>query len=244
MPGHEKTTVTRLVLDSNRLPSTAGVITLEPGESHYLRQVRRLSAGDPVTVLDGQGRMCKGTLTSATTLTVDAPTVMPADPGPSITLAFSPPKGKRLDTLIEKATELGVTTLIPVLAERTVRRVTERNERWDRIIQAAARQSMASRMPTVTTPQTLLAFLAAHSADLKLLATPHSTTRMRGILPRQEPENITVLTGPEGGFTSNEITDAEAAGYTTFNLGSRILRAESAPLAILAVLQHRYGDLG
>jgi 16S rRNA (uracil1498-N3)-methyltransferase len=236
--------MTRLIVDSDRL-LPGDELTLQPDEAHYLVRVLRLQPGDSLHVRDGVGGQFKATLTDPNTLQLGARKSLPALPGPAIHLAFVPVRGKRMDVLLEKATELGVSALHPLYSSRSVRRDSASHQRWSRIVRAAAQQSGVAFEPTVHKPMALTGWLEAPSvAELRLLLSPSADVALRDLLPAAAPRSVCVLTGPEGGWADDEIHVLRQEGWAECSLGSLVLRAETAPLAALTVLRHRLSDLG
>jgi 16S rRNA (uracil1498-N3)-methyltransferase len=163
-----------------------------------------------------------------------------------VTLAQGISRGERMDVVVQKATELGVKRIVPVLAARTVVRLNaaqaaNRLRHWRAIAVAACEQCGRNRLPEITPPMTLQAFLVSDLPDgLRLLLQPDG-----GLKARDLPADTaaTLLIGPEGGLSDAERTAALAAQFRGLSLGPRILRTETAALAALAVIQQRLGDL-
>lgn len=237
MPGAPAVT---LIVGLGRASSGAGTLALDPDESHYLRRVLRLPAGSPVRLLDGAGGAWDGILRGQA-VAYGPRQDLPRPTGAAIRIGFSPPKGRRLDVLLEKATELGAASLHPVVCERTVRRPAEPVERWRRILLGAGRQCGSAWLPEIHAPVPLAGFLEV-AAAVRLVALPGAPP-LSAALPAVAPSTIAALTGPEGGFTSAEESALRAAGFSAVGLGPRVLRAETAPLVLLAVLGFRFGDL-
>ena len=236
--------MTRLIVDSDRL-LPGDELTLRPDEAHYLVRVLRLQPGDSIDVRDGVGGQYKATVTDPNTLQLGARESLPALPGPAIHLAFVPVRGKRMDVLLEKATELGVSALHPVFSKRSVRRASASHQRWARIVRAAAQQSGVAFEPIVHKPMALKSWLEAPSvAELRLLLSPDAEVSLRDQLPASPPQSVCVFTGPEGGLGDDEIQELRQKGWIECSLGSLVLRAETAPLAALTLLRHRLSDLG
>lgn len=239
----------RLVVDIERLVADGGRLELDEDEQHYLRRVLRLAAGDRIELRDGLGGSWEGTL-RAGTVEYGRKQPLAARAGPEIHLLFGLPKGKRLEVLLEKATELAVHRLCPLITRRTVRHPREGgrpHERWQRLVRAAVRQSGVAYEPRVEPLCTLQAALASPVHGLKLLAAPDAPRRLRDCLPAPAAapvRRVSLLTGPEGGLTPEEVELAVRAGFMTFRFGDGVLRAETAPIVGLALLQHRLGDLG
>ena len=150
-------------------------------------------------------------------------------------------KGAKMDLVVEKAVELGVSRIAPVVSCHTVG-LGARTERWRRVALAAAKQSGRTHVPPVDAPVPLPDFLRAPWQGLRLLAWEGERERPLALLPPAAP-SVLVLVGPEGGFADHEVEAARAHGFTTFTLAPRILRAETAAITATALCQHRWGDL-
>ena len=162
-----------------------------------------------------------------------------------LTLVQGVSRGERMDWVMQKATELGVRRIVPVLTERTVVRLDDRHgqrkaQHWRAIVVAACEQCGRNRVPEVAVPQGLHEALRVLDSDAtRVLLSPAGKLRVRD-LPR--PAKVTLLIGPEGGLADNEASAAVATGFQQVQLGPRILRTETAALAALAALQHDFGD--
>jgi 16S rRNA (uracil1498-N3)-methyltransferase len=163
-----------------------------------------------------------------------------------VTLAQGISRGERMDVVVQKATELGVKRIVPVLAERTVVRLNDaqaanRLRHWRAIAIAACEQCGRTRLPEITSPMSLQEFLVSdYPAGLRLVLSPSAGRRARD-LPASAA--VTLLIGPEGGLSDTEEGASLAAQFTGLVLGPRILRTETAALAALAVIQQQLGDL-
>jgi 16S rRNA (uracil1498-N3)-methyltransferase len=164
-----------------------------------------------------------------------------------LTLAQGVSRGERMDLVVQKATELGVVRLVPVLTERSVVRLDEeqsdrKSSHWRAIAIAACEQCGRNRLPEVALPTQLREFLRQPAGDsVRLLLSPSATRRIEDV-PRPA-RGVTVLIGPEGGLSDAEQANALTAGFTAVNLGPRILRTETAAIASLTLLQREFGDL-
>ena len=162
------------------------------------------------------------------------------------------PKGPKLDFIIQKSTELGVNAITPVISERSVvriekERVKDKSERWKRIALEAAQQSNRMDVPDVALPVTLRDFLSSFiKADLNLLLLEgEQRSGIRDLRHRvQDVKNITLLIGPEGGFSESEVRMAIEKGFIPVSLGELILRTETAPVVALSILQYEFGNMG
>ena len=153
-------------------------------------------------------------------------------------------KGDRMDYAIQKATELGVTAITPLTSERCElrlrgeERADKKLEHWRRVAIAACEQCGRNRLPVIHEPMTLADWSAQVAADLKLVLAP----AVAGELPGEHVASVALLVGPEGGLSDAEIAAVQAQGFRPWQLGPRVLRTETAPVAALALLQARFGD--
>jgi 16S rRNA (uracil1498-N3)-methyltransferase len=237
--------VTRVLVPADRIYACGGRLRLEPDEAHYLLRVLRLGIGATIEVRDGRGGAWRASLVDEHHLSLDERTTLPPLTGVGVVLAFAPPRGGRIDILLEKATEMGAGALQPVWASRSVRKDSGNPGRWSRIVTAAAKQCGIPVVPDVAKPIEFVECLQAYAkTELRLIATPHAEQPLRAVLPTGAIEQAIVLTGPEGGFTEAEVEAARSVGFLPFHLGPQVLRAETAPLVALTILRHRFGDLG
>jgi 16S rRNA (uracil1498-N3)-methyltransferase len=223
----------------------AGRVEIHGAGFHHLARVLRARRGDRVVLFDGAGREADAVVESigddALVLEVAAPREAITG-GVSITLLVGLLKGEKMDWVVQKATELGVARLVPVVTDRAVVRLDEaragaRLARWARIAAEAARQSRRADVPEIATPVTLAEALAAAPPHaLRILCHEGEAAPLAGAL-RPTPE-LVIGVGPEGGFAPDEVTAARDAGFSVVGLGPRVLRAETAALAALAIADH------
>ncbi len=244
--------VTRLLVAPDALAS--GDVTVRDDGHHYLFRVRRLAVGDPVVLFDGCGREADARVAKVTadeaTLAVQDVREVPAPARPALTVLLSLIKGDRTEWAIQKLVELGVDRIVPIRAARSVvkldgARAASRHQRYATVAGDAARQCRRATVPEVAPIADFRSALAgAADADLRLLLWAQGQgTRLRDALPAAPPARIAVLVGPEGGFTEAEVEAAVAAGFVAVRLGPRILRAETAAVAVTAALGFALGDL-
>jgi len=238
----------RFFVPAESLQSEQVIITGDP--YHHLRKVLRVKPGAVILLLDGSGHCCEVQLEQlqaeqATTRVIrrwqESNTTLP------ITLLQALPKGDKFDLILQKGTELGVSYFQPLETEHAVlnldaARLSKRELRWQRIVSEAARQSRRTFLPEVKPLQSLAAILNEPSDDLKLVLWEAGSIALAEVLPKQAPAGVTLLIGPEGGFSATEITLITAAGFQAAHLGPRILRTETAGLAATPILQYLYGD--
>jgi 16S rRNA (uracil1498-N3)-methyltransferase len=229
------------------LPLVAGAeLSLPPGAARHA-QVRRVQPGDALVLFDGGGSDWPATVLavgrSEVRVRVGVPEAVARELPCEVTLALGMPANERMDVLVEKATELGMARLQPLLTERSVLRLTgERAERkrehWQAVAQAACEQCGRARVPVVEPVRTLAEWLPLAPAGRRLLLglrQPASTVpeATAAWVPGMA---LCTLSGPEGGLSPAEEDAARSAGFEPVGLGPRVLRAETAPLAVLAWL--------
>ncbi len=231
--------VTRLVMRGAAL--APGEVRVPAETAHHAR-VARVAPGDPVEVLDLEGAVALGTLArwdgKACVVAVARVERGRGEPPAPFVLGLAALHTQAFDWSVEKATELGATMIVPVLAERVQGgRHAARVERWQRLADAAVAQCGRTRPPRVGEPTALSEFAAA-ARGARLVADPGAPAPS-AFAPGAD--GITVLIGPEGGLTDEELAAVRAAGFVGLPLGPRILRAETAAVAALALAQHLAG---
>jgi 16S rRNA (uracil1498-N3)-methyltransferase len=229
-------------------PLSAGAqLDLPPTASRHV-QVLRLQPGDPVLLFNGAGGQWQAEVTDmgrkSVAVRVTAHDNHECELATPVTLALGMPANERMDTLVEKATELGVHRIVPLVCERSVLRVAgDRAERkaahWQAIAVAACEQCGRNRVPEVAQPLSLREWLA-RPADLParrwMLSLADGTQPLLRAARLQAQAPTVVLSGPEGGLSPTEMVAATAQGFAPITLGPRVLRADTAPLAVLACL--------
>jgi 16S rRNA (uracil1498-N3)-methyltransferase len=228
-------------------------VELPEHTAHHAREVLRLRPGAPVRVFDGAGAEFEAVLDEVTRRTVSARVRQPVASRPEsplrLVLAISPLKGDRMELVVQKATELGVTEIWPVVTFRTDAAARpalrgSRGERWDKVASGAAEQcgrAVVPRVPPTTTLEGLLArpFDGTRIALLETSGHPPLAT-----LPIDASSPVLLLVGPAGGFEAAETESLRLAGFVSASLGPRTLRAETAAVAAVAIAQATWGDLG
>ena len=225
-------------------------LVLSEERAHYVKTVLRLRRGAELVVFDGKGDEFEAVIDqlsrAESRLSLRQRRSRSAESPLPLHLGLGISRGDRMDLVIQKAVELGVSAVSPLVAERTVVRLdgerrASRWAHWQRVAQSACEQCQRNRMPEVAEPQDLGRWLATVRGT-RLLLDPASRQSLRGLQPA--PEGVVLLSGPEGGFSSHERAQAEAAGFMAIRFGPRILRAETAAIAALAAVQLLWGDLG
>lgn len=241
--------LTRIYLDAPLEPGSE--VTLKGSAASHVTRVLRLRVSDPLTLFNGSGGEFAGTILSSKGGTVSVAVGQPQDPAREsplrTVLAQGVSRGERMDLTVQKATELGVSQILPVLAERSVVRLDAQQTarklaHWRKIAIAACEQCGRNIVPEIAAPVSLKEMLRTDlKAATNLLLSPQATLRIAE-LPR--PTNaVTVLIGPEGGLTDEEQESVRAAGFLAVRLGPRVLRTETAALAVLTLLQRQFGDI-
>jgi 16S rRNA (uracil1498-N3)-methyltransferase len=223
-------------------------VTLASDEARHLREVLRLKAGDEVQVFDGAGKEFRAAVTQARRefaeleIREEIAPLRPESPL-KLTMAVALLKGEKFDLVVQKGTELGVNRFIPMTTRfadirlRDEADAAKRVARWQRIALEAAKQSGRAVVPEISAPVPFEAVINENSCVL---------FSERGGEPLNTDVNlqsVIAIVGSEGGWSDEELDQARTAGVPIATLGGRILRAETAAIAIAALLQHRYGDL-
>lgn len=229
------------------LPLTLGQHPLPEAQAHYIGRVLRLAAGDAVQLFDGSGQEFVGELVEVGKKSVQVElreqfaglTESPL----RIHLGQGLSRGERMDWAIQKATELGVAEITPLVSERCeVRLKDERADKrlahWRQIAISACEQCGRSVLPIINAPLGLGEWLAQTEAELKLVLHPVAAP----LASHARPGSLAFLIGPEGGLSDAEVQQAQRAGYHAARLGPRVLRTETAPVVALSVAQQLWGD--
>lgn len=216
----------------------------------HIVKVLRLKAGDEITLFDTDSIEYRGNIKEITKrdITVDIESIeqVNTESPIEITLLQGLPKADKMDYIIEKATELGVTRIVPVITERSQIRERDRKKRWDRIALEATKQCGRIK-PTII--ENTLEFEEAIKLygenELAVILNVSYEISAKDYIKNslQAPQNIVLFVGPEGGFTDNEVLLGNKMGFISLGLGPRVFRTETASIAVLSVLQFHYGDL-
>jgi 16S rRNA (uracil1498-N3)-methyltransferase len=235
----------RVFVPSERLVGPRVVLDGDP--HRHLVKVLRLQAGSDVQIFDGGGTEIEAKVLAVGPRTIElelgprrAVALAPA----SITLLQAVAKGDRMDLIVQKATELGVARIVPVLAERSVAKPRAgRTRRWQTIAQEAARQSGRADVPEVADPLTLAEAVAGAPAGARFVLWEEEHGQSLRRLLDGSAGAISLLVGPEGGFAVQEVVEARTQGFTPVGLGPRILRVETAAIVAIALVQAAAGGL-
>lgn len=224
------------------------LIELDEDNAHYVRTVLRLKQAAEIIVFNGDGGEYLATLTEVSRkqvlLQVRSFAARSAESPLRINLGLGVSRGDRMDFAVQKAVELGVSQITPIMTERCVvqfkgDKQAQRLEHWQKIVQHAAEQSGRTLLPPVQAV-TELSVWVTQQQGLCLFLDPYAEQTLAQLTP--PTSHVTLLTGPEGGFAEHERALAKAAGFVPVRLGARILRTETASLAALAAVQMLWGD--
>ena len=241
--------MTRIFLSPEDISSD--IVTITGDQARHLMLVLRAKPSDMVSVLDGRGyeyecrivsvhkKEIKAEVTSRAPYSAESPV--------SITVAQGISKGERMDIAIQKSTELGATRIVPVITERTQVKQTHKIERWRKIALSAAQQSGRDKIPEIDEPTRLEEFMgsiAPGSSGIIFFEENRERNLKEVLSGFKAIKEITILIGPEGGFTKEEVAAATEKGFIEASLGPRILRTETAPITALSIIQYELGDMG
>lgn len=230
--------------------STHDAIALDDEAAHHVARVLRMQSGESLRLFNGDGCEYLATIASADKksvhVTIASVNAIDNESSLKIHLGIAISKGERMDWIIQKATELGVTEITPLLSERVeVRLQGEREEKklthWQSIAISACEQCTRNRIPAIHAPLSLAAWLDAIQSDAKFVLHHRSEIALES--HTEKPASVALLIGPEGGLSETEIALAEKKDFAPLRLGPRVLRTETAPLAALSILQFLWGDL-
>ena len=236
----------------SKIPPQAGEFLLAEAASHHLLRVLRARRGQNLTLFTGDGKEYAATLTGVAgkRAVLDVAEAVFRDTASplAVTLAVPVLRGERWDWLLQKATELGAAKIQPLHSRYCQVSLTEacsekRQKHWQEILVAAAEQSQATRLPVLMPAVSLFDYLQLTKSPLCLV---FDATAQDGMHALQAPKSaqLDLLSGPEGGLAAEELAAAVTAGFLLRRCGPRILRAETAPITALAIVQAQWGDLG
>lgn len=240
----------------NRIKSEEGEIRISGSEARHITKVLRMGPGDRFVLLDGQGDRCRVRIKSCARQEVLVSLEKRLDPPPTcpiqIILCQAILKAKAMDYAIQKASELGIYLIVPFFSERTIvklrgERLSNKRARWGEIAHGSAKQSdrlVPVEIGEVISFQDLISRWGKENALKTILWEDEGAKDLKDVL-RTTPlsKRFVGIVGPEGGFTDKEIHEAGLSGFTSVSLGHRVLRAETAAVAFVSILQYEWGDL-
>ncbi|MCU0597008.1 MAG: 16S rRNA (uracil(1498)-N(3))-methyltransferase [Desulfobacterota bacterium] len=237
--------------------SSQGSFAITGAEAKHIARVLRMRPGERLVLLDKEGRRFQAVIQEVdrhqVLVVLEKPIPGPALSPVHVTLCQALLKSRSMDLVVEKTSELGVDRILPFLAERTVVKVAHEQghgklRHWQEIARSAAKQSDRAA-PAEIRPlcpfEEMLALLRGESALKILLWEQEAKKSLRDLLRSNAPASrVLAVVGPEGGFTEREVIEASEAGFVSVSLGDRILRAETAAVSLVTILQYEWGDLG
>lgn len=227
------------------------MVSLPAHIAHHIH-VLRLAPGETITLFNGEGGEYQATLSviEKKHASAEIKTFSPreAELPYTIMLAQALPEGSKMDWIIEKAVELGVTAIQPLAAQRCVvrlngERAAKKAEHWQGIVVAAAEQSGRNRLPHLAGPTNLHEWLGQHCLHRRILLSPRAEQSLSDWARHHPHQAVSLVIGPEGGFTEQEESAALAQGAIALSMGPRVLRTETAGLAALAALNAIWGQM-
>lgn len=236
-------------IDTDTATGVPIVIRVRGSEQHHLRNVLRITPGEIIRIIDGQGNVYTAEI-------LDTPTNRSASiariqthafhaiPSPTLALFQGLPKNDKMEIILQKTTELGVTQIVPLHSERTLQKPSQnRYERWHRVVISATKQCKRAWLPELCNTQQFEASLAElKKFSLRLLLSPHTEEQHIKAVLREtpDPNAIALFVGPEGGFSDQEVTAAVESGCVPVTLGRNILRTETAAITAVAVITYEF----
>lgn len=236
----------RLFLDET--VQSDAIIRLTGEKAHYLSSVLRCRPHDTLIATDSSGIAYSAKISAITkklaVLNIITPCHQDNESPLDIILLQGLLKGEKMDLVIQKSTELGVTEIVPVIAERSQLRETRKLQRWQKIAEEASRQCGRNRIPLIHEPAPFETAVITHGLRTGIICWERHGSPLSSVIDLCRREDTVVLCiGPEGGFSEHEVRSAEEQGFTAASLGKRILRAETAAISAIAIVQYAVGDL-
>ena len=233
-----------------------GLFTITGTEAKHITRVLRMGRGDRFILMDGKGTRFQAVIESAgrreVLVALEKPLAQPAPSPIEITLCQALLKSRAMDYVIEKTSELGVNRVLPFSSERTVvrlnkERLSKKAQRWREIAHSAAKQS-DRKTPVEIGPlssfEELVAMCRGENALKVILWEEEGATDLKRVPKEVLPvKKFIGIVGPEGGFSQEEVRAAGEAGFVSVSLGQRVLRAETAAITMVAIVQYEWGDL-
>ncbi|MDA8155760.1 MAG: 16S rRNA (uracil(1498)-N(3))-methyltransferase [Actinomycetota bacterium] len=222
-------------------------IELTGEDFNYLKNVLRAGTGSKVSLFDGKGNSAQAVITGVypnrmTVRTESVSASVETESQLKTVLLQGMLKGQKMDLVVQKAVELGATEIIPVITVRAEVRETRKIDRWKKIAQEAAKQCGRTVTPEISGPLAFKDCIKGFPAGVIFWEGGGYSLKKAGI--HKTHAELAVAIGPEGGFTEDEVSLAKESGFCVCSLGPRILRAETAAIAALALVQYQFGDLG
>lgn len=226
------------------------VIALTSDASNHLANVLRLTSGHPIVLFNGDGNEYSAELAEVKKrqvhASVDAKLSISVESPLKVHLGQGVSRGDRMDLAIQKAVELGVDEISPLLTERcgvklSAERWLKKHQQWEKLIQSACEQCGRNTLPILHSPLSLTEWLKQSTNQARITLHPRASKSIKHLT--LAPHGVRLLIGPEGGLTDNEIYNTEQVGFDTVQMGPRVLRTETAAIAAISALQAIHGDL-
>ncbi len=223
-------------------------IELTDSAANHVGRVLRMRAGDTLVLFNGTGGAFQSTVENITKKTVQVVLERKLQESSEsflkIELGQTLSRGERMDYAIQKATEVGVTEITPLYSERcevklNADRLEKRMKHWQQVAISACEQCGRNIVPVIHPPVKLQTWLESRTTRLKFVLHHRTEKKLEGY---ETPESVSLLIGPEGGLTADEIHQAEVSGFSPLALGPRVLRTETAPVAAISLMQYLWGD--
>jgi len=229
-----------------------GTLSISGDKAHYLSSVLRCKKGDDLTIFDGKGNCFQTTILQINRKEILAkvekkyPCVI--ESSLKLSLVQGVLKGEKMDVVIQKTTELGVSEIFPVITERSQVHNTRKSSRWRRISEEASRQSGRSVVPLVHDAVNFMDFFSLLGSSEKIkgfIFYEKKGQNLKQVVSHvRQPHSFYIVIGPEGGFSKEEVSFAKSRGFVVVSLGNWILRAETAAISAVTLIQFLFGDLG
>lgn len=238
--------IPRIYTEQNLL--SGEVVELEESASHHLSKVLRMQAGRELIVFNGAGGEFAATIYEVhkkhVVIQVAEHTLDNRESPLNLELAIGISRGERMDWVLQKATELGVTNIIPLITERTEVKIggdrqDKKIQHWQQTIISACEQCQRNLLPTLAEPIQISDWLTQVNSELRFVLHHRDSKQLPA---DKKPESVTLLIGPEGGLSDREIAHAIEYDFNALTLGPRVLRTETAPVAAISLVQYLWGD--
>jgi len=223
-------------------------LVLAEAQSHYLSKVLRMQAGREFILFNGEGGEYSAEISAVQKKSVDVSvkefTAENRQSHLQLELAIGVSRGERMDWVLQKATELGVTKITPLITERTEvklggERAEKKMEHWQQILISACEQCQRNLLPELSEPKQFSEWVNDFDAELKFVLHHRDN---QGLPQTKNTKSVALLIGPEGGLDDDEIAQAIAKSFSPLTLGPRVLRTETAPVAAISLVQYLWGD--
>jgi 16S rRNA (uracil1498-N3)-methyltransferase len=235
------------IFTSQALTSNSTLVLAE-AQSHYLSKVLRMQAGRELIIFNGEGGEYNAEISAVNKkhveVTIKDFSAENRQSHLQLELAIGVSRGERMDWVLQKATELGVTKITPLMTERTEvklggERADKKMEHWQQILISACEQCQRNILPELSEPKQYSDWITQCQSELKFVLHHRDN---QGLPHDKSTQSVALLIGPEGGLDDDEIAQAIAQGFSPLTLGPRVLRTETAPVAAISLVQYMWGD--